>query len=113
MTSEVCGRENAVMSEGIEEAELVEIEQRAARAFAVAPTPWVAWLETSGGLGGESFIQLGDDLALDQELYIRLYTGSNEIASPDVHLDAVIEFVADACNAIPRLIAEIRRLRSG
>ena len=61
MSSEVCGRENAVMSEGIEEVELVEIERRAARAFAVAPTPWVAWLETSGGLGGESFIQLGDE----------------------------------------------------
>jgi hypothetical protein len=80
--------------------------------FAVAPTPWVAWLESRGGLGGESFIQLGDDPALDQELYIRMYTGSNEIASPDVHLDAVIEFIADACNAIPRLVAEIRRLRS-
>jgi len=112
MTSELCGRENAVMSEGIEEAELVEIEQRAGRAFSVAPAPWVAWLETRGGLGGESFIQLGDDPDLDQELYIRMYTGLNEIASPDVHLDAVIEFIADACNALPRLVAEIRRLRS-
>jgi hypothetical protein len=112
MTSELCGRENAVMSEGIEEAELVEIEQRAARAFAIAPTPWVVWLETRGGLGGESFIQVGDDPGLDQELYIRMYTGLNEIASPDVHLDAVIEFIADACNAVPRLVAEIRWLRS-
>jgi hypothetical protein len=41
-----------------------------------------------------------------------MYTGLNEIASPDVHLDAVIEFIADACNAVPRLVAEIRRLRS-
>jgi hypothetical protein len=102
------GRENALMSEGIEEAELADMEQRAKGAFAVAPTPWVAWLETRGGLGGESFIRLGDDPALDQELYIRMYTGSNEIASPDVHLDAVIEFIADACNAIQRLVAEIR-----
>jgi hypothetical protein len=112
MTSELCGRDNGVMSEGIEEAELAEIEQRAARAFAIAPTPWVAWLETRGGLGGESFIQLGDDPALDQELYIRMYTGLTESTSPDVRLDAVIEFIADACNAIPRLVAEIRRLRS-
>jgi hypothetical protein len=49
MTSELCGRETAVMSEGIEEAELVEIEQRAARAFAIAPTPRIAWLETAAG----------------------------------------------------------------
>jgi hypothetical protein len=112
MTPEPWDRENAVMSEGIEEAELAELEQRAARAFAIAPTPWVACLETHGGLGGESFIQLGDDPSLDRELYIRMYTGLNETASPDVHLDAVIEFIADAYNAIPRLIAEIRRLSS-
>jgi len=100
------------MTDGVEEAELVEIEQRAVRAFAVAPPPWVAWLETRGGLGGESFIQLGLDPELDVELYIRFYTGSNEVTSPDVRLDAVIEFIADACNAVPRLVAEIRRLRS-
>lgn len=58
-------RECSVMSEGIEETELVEVEQRAARASAIAPTPWVAQLETRGGLGGESFIRLGDDPALD------------------------------------------------
>jgi hypothetical protein len=112
MTSEVRARENAVINEGIDEAELSEIEQLAARALAIAPTPWVAWPETRGGLGGESFIQIGDDPALAQELYIRMYTGVNETASPDVHLDAVIEFIADACNAIPRLVAETRRLRS-
>jgi hypothetical protein len=112
MTSELRGRDNAVMTEGTEEAELAEIEQRAARAFAIAPTPWVAWLEKSGGLGGESCIGLGDDPALDQESYVRMCAGLNETASPDVHLDAVIEFSADACNAIPRLVAEIRRLRS-
>jgi hypothetical protein len=41
-----------------------------------------------------------------------MYAGPNETASPEVHLDAVIEFIADACNAIPRLVAEIWRLRS-
>src|SRR5271169_6634563 len=100
------------MSNGIEEAELVEIEQSAARAFAVAPTPWIAQLETRQPIGGESFIRLGDDPALDQELYIRLYTASNQIASPDVGLDVVVDFIAHASDVIPRLIAEIRRLRS-
>jgi hypothetical protein len=60
---------------GIEDDELADIEQRAARAFAVAPTPWVAQPETRQPIGGESFIQLGDDSDLGQELYIRLYTG--------------------------------------
>jgi len=45
-------------------------------------------------------------------LYIRLYAGPDEIASPDVGLDAVVDFIAEAAQTIPRLIAEIRRLRS-
>ncbi len=46
--------------------ELAEIKQRAALAFALAPTPWIAQLETRQAIGGESFIQLGDDPDLDQ-----------------------------------------------
>jgi hypothetical protein len=100
------------MSDGIEEAELAEIEQCAARAFAVAPAPWIAQLETRQPIGGETFIQVGDDPDLDQELYVRLYRGPSQIASPDAGLDAVVDFIAKASGAIPRLVAEIRRLRS-
>lgn len=92
--------------------ELAEIKQRAALAFALAPTPWIAQLETRQAIGGESFIQLGDDPDLDQELYVRLYTGPDAIVSPDVGLDAVVDFIANAAQTIPRLVAEIRRLRS-
>ncbi len=112
MTSQLYDRENALMNDGITEAELVQIEQQAAQAFAVAPTPWLALLETRHGIGGESFISLGDDQAADHEMYIRLYTGADEIASPDVGLDAVVDFIAQAADVIPRLTAEIRRLRS-
>ncbi|HSR86440.1 MAG TPA: hypothetical protein VLM11_19865 [Streptosporangiaceae bacterium] len=100
------------MSDGIEETELSEIEQRAAQAFAVAPAPWTALLETRAGLGGESFIRLGDDPVLDHELYVTLFLGTNRVASPDVGPDAVIDYIAHACDTIPRLITEIRRLRS-
>jgi hypothetical protein len=112
MTWDRSSREDVVMSNGIEDAELAEIEQRAARAFSVAATPWIAQLETRQAIGGESFIRLGDDPNLDQELYVRLYNGLNEIASPNVGLDAVVDFIADASDAVPRLVAEIRRLRS-
>jgi hypothetical protein len=105
-------RENAVMSDGIAEADLVQIEEQAAQAFAVAPTPWLALLETRHGIAGESFIRLGDDQGVDHELYIRLYKGAEEITSPDLRLDAVVDFIAHATNVIPRLIAEIRRLHS-
>jgi hypothetical protein len=56
--------------------------------------------------------ELGADPNLDQELYIRPYTRPDEIASPDVGLDAIVDFIAEAAQTIPRLIAEIRRLRS-
>jgi hypothetical protein len=112
LMSERSSHENVVVSHGIEDYKLADLEQRAALAFAVAPTPWIAQLETRQPIGGESFIRLGDDPDLDQELYIRLYMGPNEIASPDVGLDAVVDFIVEAAQAIPRLIAEIRRLRS-
>ena len=96
----------------MEDDELAEIEQRAALAFALAPTPRIAHVETREAIGGESFIRLGDDPDLDQELYVRMYTGPNEIVSPDVGLDAVVDFIAQAAQTIPRLVAEIRRLRS-
>jgi hypothetical protein len=92
----------------IGEAELAEIEQRATLAFAVAPTPWTSFLETGGGLGGESFIRLGNDPVLDHELYVRLHLASEQIVSPD----AVIDFIAHAAEDIRRLIAEVRQLRT-
>jgi hypothetical protein len=68
------------MSDVIGEAELAEIEQRAALAFAVAPTLWTSFLETRGGLGGESFTRLGNDRVRDDELYVRLYLASEQLA---------------------------------
>lgn len=41
------------MSDDFEDAELAEIEQRAARAFAVAPAPWIAQLETRQPIGAK------------------------------------------------------------
>jgi hypothetical protein len=73
---------------GIEDPELTEIEQRAGRAFAIAPTPWTPLLETRHVIGGESFIRLGNDPNLDQELYVSLHIGSAATA-------AVVRLLAD------------------
>jgi hypothetical protein len=101
------------MSAAIGETEHVEIERRATLAFAVAPTPWTSFLETRhGGIGGENFMRIGNDRVLDHELYIRLYLASEQLVSPDVRLDAVIDFIANAADDIPRLIAEVRGLRT-
>jgi len=68
-------------------------------------------LETGSGLGGCSFIQIGEDLAADTEMYVDVHLGARRLASPDAQLDAIIDFVAHAPADIARLIAEIRQLR--
>jgi len=43
------------MDDLLSESELAEIEQRLAQVLVAAP-PWVAFLETRSGTGGESFV---------------------------------------------------------
>ena len=101
-----------IVKDALPDAELMEIEQRAARALGVVPAPWNPMLETRGGIGGCSFIQIDDDPAVDKEMYIDVHLGPSQLRSPDARLDAVIDFVAHLPTDVARLIAEIRRLRS-
>lgn len=45
-------------------------------------------------------------------MYIDVRLGTNQLTSPDPRLDAVIEFIAHAAADVPRLVTEIKRLRS-
>ena len=63
-----------------------------------------------GGLGGDSFIRLGDDPDVDQEMYLYVYAAGELVRSP-VRMDPIIEFVGCAPDDVIQLIAEIRRLR--
>jgi hypothetical protein len=105
-----AGRDNDVMTDPLPDTDLEQIEQRAQRALDAAPPPWLPFLETGGGLGGCSFIRVGDDPDVDQEMYLHVYTGSEQVTSP-ARLDPIIEFVGSAPDDVIRLIAEIRRLR--
>jgi hypothetical protein len=98
------------MTDPLPDTDLEQIERRALRALEAAPPPWVPFLETEGGLGGASFIRLGDDPDVDQEMYLHFYDGGAQVRSP-VRLDPIIEFVACTPEDVRRLIAEIRRLR--
>jgi len=98
------------MTDPLPDMDLGQIERRALRALDAAPPPWVPFLETKGGLGGASFIRLGDDPDVDQEMYLDVYDGGEHLRSP-VRLDPIVEFVACAPEDVIRLIAEIRRLR--
>ena len=106
-----AGRDNDVMTDPLPDADLEQIEQRAQRALDAAPPPWLPFLETGGGLGGCSFIRIGDDPVTDQEMYLEVQTGDGQLTSPDVQLDQIIDFVARAPEDIMRLIAEVRCLR--
>ncbi len=98
------------MTDPLPDTDLEQIERRVLRALEAAPPPSVPFLETEGGLGGASFIRLGDDPDLDQEMYLHVHDGAAQVRSP-ARLDPIIKFVACAPEDVRRLIAEIRRLR--
>jgi hypothetical protein len=101
----------ADMTDELAEAELIQIEQRTARAFDVAPSPWLPWLETRGGIGGSSFISFGGTPESDNEMYVSVHVGARQLISPDPRLDAIVDFLAHTAEDVPRLLAEVRRLR--
>src|SRR2546430_15815469 len=99
------------MADPLPDTDLEQIERRPLRALDAAP-PLGPFLETQGGLGGggSSFIRFGDDPVTDQEMYLYVYDGGEQLRSP-VRLDSIVEFAACAPEDVMRLTAEIRRLR--
>ncbi len=77
--------------------ELARIE---ARCNAATPSPWIAYVEGRDHTSGSSFIKTGPPKQRGQDIEL---TG----ATVEDH-----DFIAGARQDIPRLIAEIRRLRS-
>src|SRR3954463_1630807 len=97
--------DTAVMSDELTDAELGAM---ADRAEASLPGPWEALV--GGGLGGPEFIRTGglDDIAPD--LYVTLSSWDDQ--PPKIAPAPVLQFIAAARPDVPRLVAEIRRLRS-
>jgi hypothetical protein len=63
------------MTDPLPDTDLEQIERRALRALDAAPPPWVPFLETEGGLGGCSFIRLGDDPDVTRKCISMYMTG--------------------------------------
>jgi hypothetical protein len=89
------------MSEPLSDQELAELERLTA---AATPAPWVAHIEAEEPTGGGSMIGL-DGLAGD--FPPDMYVLHDRKTAPS----ADIKFVAAARNYMPRLLAEVRRLR--
>ena len=88
-----------------------ELNQMLARCEASLSSPWQSFVEGRDHFSGDGFIRAGglDDESPD--LYVTLsYWDDNppKPASADV-----LDFIAAARQDVPRLIAEVRRLRAG
>jgi hypothetical protein len=97
---------------GLSDPELDEIEQRALNALDALPRPWLEFLETRQPIGGSSFVRCGDDPSQDLELHVQVTVNGGDWPSPDIRLDAVVDFIAHTARDVPRLLREVRMLRS-
>jgi hypothetical protein len=84
--------------EPLTDSELDAIERRCA---AASPAPWTAF--TGPGIGGPDFIRVSDD---DGELDMYVERDGAPAAREE------LDFIAAARQDVPRLVAEIRRLRA-
>src|SRR5690349_749957 len=87
-----------------------ELDQMEARAETSLPGPWESFIEARDHTAGGEFIRTGgsDDTAPD--MYVTLSYRSNDPPRPAG--EAVLDFIAAARQDVPRLVAEVRRLRS-
>ena len=92
-------------SRELSDADLDEIERRAESA---SPGPWQAFIEDRDHQSGDTIIRMGGDDPLVPDIYVHdSLPGPTFVRVPDADLD----FIAEACQDIPRLLAEVRRLR--
>ncbi|MDX8446523.1 hypothetical protein [Mesorhizobium captivum] len=85
------------MKTSLSELELQEMETRAA---AAQPGPWKSWVEGRDFDGGSNFIQAGSGAERGEDIEISGATVADQ------------DFMAAARKDIPRLVAEVRRLRA-
>ena len=85
-----------------------ELAEMAKRADDATPGPWEAFVEGRDHLAGDDFIRTGGIDNAQPDMYVSQYLGATARKVPAVDLD----FIAAARQDVPRLVAEIRRLRS-
>lgn len=99
--------QSELMSDDLTEADLDAILVRAEKSLA---GPWEAFVEGRDHLSGDDFIRVGglDDKTPD--MYVTLSYWNDEPPKPAT--PAVLDFIAAARQDVPRLVAEVRRLRA-
>src|SRR5262249_48402138 len=87
------------------EAELDQIEQRCGGA---SKPPWQSFIEGRDHWGGDNFIRIGGMDDSEPDMYVSRATAEGLVPASDADLG----FVAYARPGLPRLLAEVRRLRA-
>jgi hypothetical protein len=78
----------------------LELQEMEARAAAAQPGPWKSWVEGRDFLGGSNFIQTSEGADRGDDIEMAGATAEDQ------------DFMAAARQDLPRLIAEVRRLRA-
>jgi hypothetical protein len=95
----------APATDRITEEEIAAIE---ARVLAASAGPWTSYVEGRDHFGGDDFIRIGEQDALP-DMYVSMLgpgPGQRTASVPDQ------DFIAAARQDVPRLLAEVRRLRA-
>jgi hypothetical protein len=87
------------MPDGADSISEAELEEIFARCNDATPGPWVSYVEGRDHWGGDHFIMRGEGATRGEDLYLTCATIEDQ------------EFIANARQDVPRLVAEIRRLR--
>jgi hypothetical protein len=84
------------------------LEQMERRCDAACKPPWQSFIEGRDHWGGDNFIRVGGMDDSEPDMYVsRAVNGALVPAS-----DADLDFIAYARQDLPRLLAEVRRLRA-
>lgn len=86
-----------------------ELDRIEARAAAATTGPWTSFVEGRDHESGDDFIRTGGDADRSPDLYVRVAFGERPGVTPAGPDD--LDFIAAARQDVPRLVAEIRRLR--
>ena len=101
--------EAMTVDDALTDADLDAMQERIA---ATSRGRWGAVLETRAATGGTSCIQIQSGVTeQDDEMYLSRFVDGRQV-KVNPQLDANLEFIACAHEDMPRLVAELRRLRT-
>jgi hypothetical protein len=86
-----------------------ELDQIGRRCQAASKAPWQSFIEGRDHLGGDNFIRIGGLDDTEPDMYVSRDAVSGGLAPAATH---DLDFIAQARQDLPRLLAEVRRLRA-